>query len=138
MRRSPLACLVLTSLIAASTPATMRGQGVPRLDSTITTPITASGKFLVFWTAEDGAEGEQGIYLRNISPDRSITITSWEIYECFKVAGGICGKHDKGPTLKPGKSTRLALVRGFRGSTEGYSYKYRFTQEWTDQLPPKQ
>jgi len=116
----------------------LAAQGVPTLDSTVLTPITASGKFLVFWAAEDGANGEQGIYFKNVSPDRSITITSWEVYDCIKLAAGICGKRDKGPTIKPGKTVRLILVRGFRGGTEGFSYRYRFTHQWTDELGPGQ
>ncbi len=133
MRALPLAIAV-----AVSTARLVAGQGVPTLDSTVLTPVTASGKFLAFWAAEDGAGGEQGIYVKNLSPARSITITSWEIYDCIKLAGGICGKRDKGPTIKPGKTVRLILVRGWRESSEGFSYRYRFTQQWTDELPPAQ
>jgi hypothetical protein len=100
-------------------------------------PVTAAGPSLIFWATDEGANGEQAIYFRNTSEARSITITSWEIYDCYKVAGGICRKHDSGPTIKPGKTVRLVLIRGFLGSTEGFAYKYRFTQAWTDELSAK-
>ena len=74
-----LRALPLAIAVAVLTTRLLAGQGVPVLDSTVLTPVTASGKFVAFWTAEDGTEGEQGIYLKNLSPDRSITITSWEI-----------------------------------------------------------
>jgi len=133
-----LRALPLAIAVAVFATRLLAGQGVPVLDGTVLTPVTASGKFLAFWTAEDGTEGEQGIYLKNLSPDRSITITSWEIYDCIRLAGGICGKRKKGPTIKPGKTVRLMLVRGWGDGSAGFSYRYRFTQEWTDELPPKQ
>ncbi len=129
-----LALMVATAVLV---PRIASAQGVPRLDSTHMTPVSASGKALVYWVTDEGANGEQGIYLRNTSPDRAITITSWEVFDCYRVAGGICGKRAKGPTIKPGKSVRLVLIRGFKGSTEGFSYKYRFEQAWTDELALK-
>ena len=131
VRASALIAVILLA------PSSGRAQGIPVLDSTRLTPVTSAGAFLKFWTTDEGAAGEQAIYLKNISPDRSITITSWEIYDCYKVAGGICGPRDHGPTIKPGKTVRLAVIRGFRGSSEGYYYRYRFTQRWTDELPPQ-
>jgi len=130
--------LSLCVAVSLGTPVALIAQGVPTLDSTRLTPVTGAGKHLVFWTAEEGAAGEQVVYLRNISTDRSITITSWEVYECFKVAGGICGKRDKGPTIQPGKTVRLVVIRGFRGTSEGYSFRYRFTQQWTDEVGARQ
>jgi hypothetical protein len=133
----PLRALPLAIALAGPfTAGTLSGQGVPVLDSTVLTPVTASGKFLAFWAAEEGTNGEQAIYFKNLSPDRSITITTWEIYDCIRLAGGVCGKRDKGPTIKPGKTVRLILIRGSRGGTEGFSYRYRFTHQWTDELTP--
>ena len=127
--------LPLAIALAVAVPSLAAGQGVPAMDSTRLTSVTAAGKFLAYWTAEDGAAQEQGVYLKNLSPDRSITITSWEVYDCINLAGGVCGKRNKGPTIKPGKTVRLVLIRGWRGSTRGYSYRFRFTQQWTDLLP---
>lgn len=104
----------LTRVVAAALllPATAVAQGVPRLDSTYMAPVTSAGKWLVYWATDEGANGEE-------------------------VAGGICGKRDKGPTIKPGRTVRLFVVRGIRGSTEGFLYRYRFEQAWTDELTQK-
>ncbi len=128
--------LTLAVILLGFPRSSATAQGVPRLDSTVLAPVTGAGQFLLHWSTDEGANGEQSIYLKNTSKTRSITITSWEVYNCYRVATGICGPRDTGPTIKPGKSVRLVTIRGFRGSTEGFQYGYRFTQRWTDELTP--
>jgi hypothetical protein len=110
--------------------APMLAQGIPEMDSTRLQPVTAAGQYLVHWTYDDGTD-QQAIYFKNTSKDRAVTITSWELYDCIKVAGLSGRKHDSGPTIKPGKTVRLHSVRGQR-SDDGFAFKYRFTAEWAD------
>ncbi len=92
--------------------------------------LSEAGTFLMAWIESESGGSDQSVYLKNISKDREITITWWEIYDCNNLAGKGCGRHDGGPVLKPGKTARLVTVRR-RESRGGYSYKYRFNAEWT-------
>ena len=112
-------------------PGSLAGQGVPSMDSTRLQPVTAAGHFLLHWTVDEGTNGEQTVFLRNVSPDRSITLSSWEIYDCVNLAGRACGVHKKGPVIPPGQTVRLVRLHA-AVPDQGYAYRYRFTAGWTE------
>ena len=91
---------------------------------------SAARSSLSFWHVSTNGTGETTVYVRN-NAARPVRIIWFEVRDCINIPRKICGRHSPGPTIKPGKTSRLVVVRRERNS-EGWSYTYQFQAEWGD------
>lgn len=96
---------------------------------------TSAGGNIVHWTIDEGL-GEQTIFIKNTSPDRPITIVSWRVYQCRNIRPRNCSEHKNGPTIKPGETVRLEIVRS-QNAQDGYSFNYEMSSLYADEVGPK-
>lgn len=105
-------------------------------DSVRLQQVTAAGSEIVHWTFDEGI-GQQTIYLKNISKDRPVTISSWRVFDCENIKRRSCKEHRGGPTLQPGQTVRLGTVQR-QDEERDYSYRYDFTASYPDDQAAKQ
>lgn len=108
----------------------VRAQVVAPPDSSRLAAAEDAGAKLIFWEASSNGQSEQSVYLRNTS-GRPIEITSYEVYDCFNLAGRLCGEHTPTLTVRPGKTATLFVV-GPRDRSQGWAYRYRFRAHYAD------
>jgi hypothetical protein len=120
---------VLLSLIGAPS-----AQGQLVQDSVRLQQVTAAASEIVHWTFDEGI-GQQTIYLKNTSRDRTVTITGWRVFDCDNLKRRSCGEHSPGPTLQPGKTVRLTTVER-QDEERAYSFRYDFTASYPEDPAP--
>ena len=104
-------------------------------DSVRLQKVTAAGNDIAHWTFDEGI-GQQTIYLKNVSKNRQVTITSWRVFNCDNIARRSCKEHNGGPTLQPGQTVRLGTVQR-QDEERPYSYSYDFTARYPDEQAGK-
>lgn len=96
------------------------------------TPRTEAGAYLKYWsTGSPSGIGAHTVFLHNTSTNRTIMVTSWEVYDCYNIRGAVCRVHDKAISLKPQDTIRLIELFPAVVGKE-FSYNYRFKAAWFD------
>jgi hypothetical protein len=111
---------ILTGIAAGQTPQ----------DTVHLQRVASAGRDVVHWTIDEGL-GEQTIFLKNTGADRPVTIASWRVYECRNIRPRSCSTHKDGPTIKPGETVRLGVVRR-QVEGEAYSFQYEFSAAYVE------
>jgi hypothetical protein len=119
------AAVAFAMLIAGARAAD--AQWVP--DSIIRAPVTAAGAHALHWTMDEGI-GEQTVYVKNTSRDRTVTVAAWRVRDCVNLRVRDCGKRKAGVSVAPGQTIRLGTVRRDVAERE-YFFRYELTIEWT-------
>lgn len=125
LARCMAAAITLNAIVAGI------ATGQSLLDTVHLQRVTSAGEYVVHWTIDEGL-GEQTIFLKNTGANRSITIVSWRVYECRNIRPRSCSTHKDGPTIKPGETVRLGIVRR-QEEGEGYSFQYEFSATYVEE-----
>lgn len=120
--------VLLLAGLALAAPSAAAQQYAPPDSSQLA--ASAARASLTYWEANTNGSAEISVFLRN-NADRPIQVTWYEIKDCVNVSRKLCGRHDPGPLIKPGKTVRLVSVPRERPH-ESWSYTWAFEARWGD------
>jgi hypothetical protein len=58
------------------------------------------------------------------------------VYQCRNIRPRNCAEHKNGPTIQPGETVRLEIVRS-QNAQDGYSFNYEMSSLYADEVGPK-